>query len=120
MADLRANALGGNGQTSTVSSLSIVVPAEAVDGDIAILEVESSNDTVTLTTPAGWTLIYGPDRVGTTASGWLFRKTIASGDAGGPVSLVFSTSQRCQARMSVYSGVSATGVCTRVCRRRVC
>jgi hypothetical protein len=105
-----AAAEAGDAQTAQVSSLSITIPAGAAAGQVAVLTVNNSSSTNTLTTPTGWAVQSGPDVVGTNSATWLFTKTLVSGDPGSSVSLAFGAAARVTADMAVYSGVTVTGV----------
>jgi hypothetical protein len=105
-ADFRAFATAGDNQSTSLSTLPIVVPATAAAGDYAALVVVTGNTSATLTTPAGWTKQSGGTVAGSSQS-WRFSKTLVSGDVGATVNLVFSTSVRVQALMLVASGVNA-------------
>lgn len=111
----RATAVYNDGQVATNSGGTFSIPTSGnggtvAVGDIGILKVGSANDTVTLTTPTGWTLVSGPDTASTLARGWLFVKTFASGDIGGSIALTFSTAIRWNAQLTIVSGGTVTGM----------
>lgn len=107
---LRATATAGGGATTNLSSLTITIPSTAKIGDIAVMTLGIVNNTSTLTTPTGWTVVDNTtDASGTAAAGWLLTKTIASGDPGSSVSLTFSNTCHPTATMRVYANATLTG-----------
>lgn len=117
---LRATATFGNGQTTGVGSIVIVVPTTGVGGpvvagDVATLvcmAVSTGGGTMTTPTTAGvaWSKIMGPIQIG--ASSELvnvYRKTLAAGDIGATVTVTLSTAMRAIAGMTVESAVDVTG-----------
>lgn len=110
---LRADAIGIANSTS-VASATITVPTtgpggSVVAGDYARIVVATTATTATLATPAGWTLLSS----GATSSlgGFLFGKTLTSGDIGATVTLTLTgATGRISSQMNVYSGVQATGL----------
>lgn len=114
-AAFRADAVGGDGQTTQSSSWSITVPSSGtggtvVAGDIALLGLTIAGQT-TLTTPSGWTITAGsPDDISTTTRTWFLYKVLTAPDIGASVSLSFGASTRCTSQMNVYSGVTITGM----------
>src|SRR5438874_1695592 len=103
-----ASADAGDAQTVTTASLSITIPGAAAAGQVAVLFADVDSTTVTLTTPTGWTLRSGPDVA--TASGWVYTKTLVSGDVGTAQTLTYSAASKNGATMMVFSGVGEDGI----------
>lgn len=84
----------GAGTETNGAALNLVCPATVDVNDILVAHVMHTGTTTAPTTPSGWTLLYGPANVGTTATArhWVFGKiadgtedgaTINFGTAGG-------------------------------------
>ncbi|MBI2007652.1 hypothetical protein HYS85_00230 [Candidatus Saccharibacteria bacterium] len=84
----------GAGTETNNASLDLVAPATVDANDILIAQVIHTGTTTAPSTPSGWSLLYGPANIGTTATGrhWCFGKlavgnedgaTIGFGTAGG-------------------------------------
>lgn len=116
-AAFRAAARGGNGITTQTTSQTITVPTtgpggSVVAGDVAVLFVDAEQNP-TLTTPTGWSLLRTDD-AGTNTRAWIFTKDLVGGDIGAGVSLSFSVNTRPTSSMSVWSGITRTGILSNV------
>lgn len=109
-AAFRASALAGDGSSSGSSTLTFTIPATAQVGDVALIEATTGVNSVTLTTPSGWTKLSGPDLSASVTNTHLLVRTLQAGDPGAGVTLTFSGSSRCDGVMAVYSGVTQTGL----------
>lgn len=106
----RGGALLGDGQTATTTTITGVIPTAAQAGDVAIIHLDTVVNTGTFDTPAGWTLLSGPDRLAAdTNTGYVFGRTLADGDAGSTVTFTYSESRRIVGTLTVWSGVTLTG-----------
>jgi len=75
--------------TAAVGSLTPTYPSTGLAaGDTFWLHVTARNQTTTVTTPSGWTLVTGPDNVATTARSYIFAK-IAAGSESGTITVAF-------------------------------
>jgi hypothetical protein len=112
MAAFRAAASGGDGQSTAVSSLDVVTPATAQDGDAAVLTVEILSTARAVTTPTGWTLISGPDAPGGSSDGesYVYTRQLTALDPGDTVTLsITGGTTRALAHMLVFSDATVTG-----------
>jgi alkaline phosphatase D len=108
---VRGSAASGAGQTTTVASLDFPLPAGVVAGDVALVCVQVALGTGQFTTPTGWTLMSGPDRISTNVTSQLFVKTLVSGDAGATVTFAFDGgARRMSGTLVVLADVTATGL----------
>jgi hypothetical protein len=105
----RGAAVVGDGQIAQASSWVITIPAAAVAGDVAVMEVFIS-PVRDLTTPTGWTILHGPQAVSTHTRGWLLKRTLGAGEGGTGVTLGFSGNTRCIGGMVLSSGRTDTGL----------
>jgi lysophospholipase L1-like esterase len=97
--------------TTSVSSINLTIPADAVVGEIAYIAhpFNHNSDTQDTTTPTGWTLV-DTQTFSTSMRSKLYRKTLVSGDPGATVTLTNAAPQRLSAAMGVLSGVAAQDV----------
>lgn len=109
-AAFRASAQFGNGQTATTATNAIVIPSGCAIGDYCMISVDGGNDTATMTTPTGWTVLSGPDTNSTLQRSYLFGKTLASGEPGSTLTLTNSAATRLISTLLAFSGVTATGI----------
>jgi hypothetical protein len=106
----------GNGQSSTVSSITITVPSTAAAGNYAVIDVWANSTTAALNgpgtggAPTGWSVLAGPVNGDGQDSLWLLGKTLVSGDVGANVTVSINQTKRLIASMQVGSGVTATGM----------
>lgn len=103
----RATASNSNAGSTTIT---VVVPATAQAGDIALLSIGFNSSTVTATGPSGWSQQFGPDASPGTNSSYLYYKQLVSGDIGATVSITLTASTRWSAIMDVISGGTLTGL----------
>lgn len=89
-------AAAGTGGASGSSGGNITIPS-GVAGQVALLLVTWSATNITLTTPTGWSLVAGPDLIGTGQTTALYQRTLTAGDAGSSLPLAFSGSVRWEA-----------------------
>ena len=71
----------GNDVTNT-TTLPVPFPSPIASGNLILMQIAIRNTTIGVTTPTGWTLLYGPDTTGTTIRQWIFYK-IADGSETG-------------------------------------
>lgn len=72
---------------SSTASYTATLPTGWADGDEALLFLGSSVTTQTHSTPSGWTLLQGPnDGNGSDERGYMYRRTLQSGDSGPSIS----------------------------------
>ena len=63
---------------SSGSTVTVTKPAGVVDGDLLLTFVGIRSTSVTMATPAGWTLVSGPDDEGSSVRGYLYSRVASS------------------------------------------
>lgn len=106
----RADVVAGDASTATTTSLAFTIPASAVAGDVALVGLSLNTSTPTVTTPSGWTLQSGPDVASTNATGYIFSKTLVSGDVSSTVTFTISAATKASGELSIISGGTSTGI----------
>lgn len=106
-----AYAAAGAGAVSLTQPFNVPYPASVGADDTLILHVMVEHTTVTPTTPAGWTLAFGPDNVddGVTSKTWVYLKT-ADGTESGNLSLALSGTPTNGAVARMYRFTGSNGV----------
>jgi len=105
---LRATATNIN--TTGTNTASIVIPATAQAGDIAVVHLGINSGSITATTPTGWTRQFGPDSTTTANSGYLYYKQLVAGDVGATLNFALTSSVRWSLLIDVISGGTLTGL----------
>jgi hypothetical protein len=96
-------------QSAVTSSGTVTVPATAAAGQVALVLLTNSTTTVTVTPPAGWTLVAGPDTGSTTIVAWLYGKELTAADLGATVTFAASVSGRFIGCLYTFSGATLSG-----------
>lgn len=91
--------------TANNSTPSVTIPSTAQVGDYALIGFSCSN-TVTVTDPAGWTVLVSTDSNNLRTR--LYRRLLTSGQPGSAVTPTMSATSRWEMDCTVYSGVHAT------------
>lgn len=94
MATPTYNSAGNGAAIATTGNLSVPWPASVPSGKLAVLQATVRNATSTISTPSGWTLMYGPDNGGSTVTvrQYLFRlNTLTTGSESGNVALSYGS-----------------------------
>ena len=105
MAQVTFNTAGA-GATGT-TSLSVPYPSSLQAGDVILLCVNVGNTTSTPTTPANFSLLFGPDTNGT-SRGFTYWKQ-ATGSETGNLSVTTNASQQCMGRMFSFRNAKNAG-----------
>ena len=98
-------AAGAGVATATAgANLDVEYPTGIIAGNILIIQGIYRDNTGTLSTPTGFTLLYGPDAAGTTLRQWIFGK-IADGTETGTITVTTTSSTILRAaRMYRFDG----------------
>lgn len=95
-----------NSGTTGGTAPSVTLPSGVQDGDLGLLVVGESVST-TLTAPAGWTVVDGPEQGGASvAYGWLCSKTLTAADSGTTITGTFANWSPWAAAVIVVRGGS--------------
>jgi hypothetical protein len=96
-------------QSAVTSSGTVTIPATAAAGQVALVLLTNSTTTATVTPPAGWTLVAGPDTGSTTIIAWLYGKELTAADLGATVTFAASVSGRFIGCLYTFSGATLSG-----------
>lgn len=105
----RTSALGNNGLAGNTSAMTVTIPATGVAGDLALYCIWQNTGANTFTTPAGWSLLSGPDSINSNLSAYLYAKVLASGEPNSSLTVNSSGSARWASVMDLYSGAAGVG-----------
>jgi hypothetical protein len=89
---------------TTPDDLPVPFPAGLALNDLMLAQVVSRNTVSTITAPAGWTLLFGPDTGGGTFRQWIYYK-FSDGTETGTVTWQMSGSALFYGRMYAFRGV---------------
>lgn len=100
-------AVTGNKAEATGSDVVLTYPAGIVANDVMVLRWATTGTTITLNTPAGWTVVSGPIDKGTTNREYLLVRVANGTEAGNTLTLSASASSANKrfAQLAAYSGV---------------
>lgn len=104
-------AMAGDGQTAVVTALSIIVPATIVAADVALLFINDSTSTDTLSV-SGWSVVSGPDANSTNSVTYCLGRTLVAADASASQAItgLAAGGTRVEAQMLVLRGVALNGL----------
>lgn len=111
MASLVASGSSGGGQTATVTSLSIAIPAGVAAGDRLVVIVNSSDSALTFgTLPSGTTVVDGPRANGTNQGTAVLTKTLAGTEGGTTYTVPWSTAARATLQWRIWRGTGTGAI----------
>lgn len=113
MSSFVATGVAGDGQTSTVTSLSFNIPSTGIsNGDRLHVFVNSSDSLLTFgTLPSGTSVIDGPRANGTNQAVAILEKTLSTSDQGTSFSVPWTSgAARATLEWSIFRGASGTTV----------
>lgn len=105
-----ASFVDGGVVNSTTNSQAIVVPADSVVGDVAIVGIGiKGGSPAGFTAPSGWTVVGPVTQSSPSSSAYVAYKTIASGDIGATTTWSYTGSaEEFVIAIAVYGGVAGT------------
>lgn len=106
MAQITYKGSGAGVSVNGTTALAPAYPATVDANDIAILHVVHRKTDSSNPTPSGWTLITGPDNIGTTPTGrsWTFARIADGTEDGATVTLNTTVTFEKAARIHTFSG----------------
>ena len=102
-----AGATANHNQSSVTTTAAVTIPAGAAAGQTALFCMVQNSGSSTLSAPAGWTLMRGPDTINSNVRAAIWKKDLVSGDPGTTVNFTSDVGARLPGAMLVFSGSSA-------------
>lgn len=93
--------------TANSASVSTQIPASVQPGDVMVLIASANQNTVTLNTPAGWTLLNSVADATATARTAAWTRTATATDAGTNVTVTSSGTAKMNLQLAAYDGAAS-------------